>query len=171
MAQDYEIRALKFAHTLVKFFMGCKQLEDFLYAIKYYNQSHSRKIKYEYGVSRIAIIRADYVIKFDMTPDGDWQDGRAGNCKSEEEIYNRACADGFGYLLAKTSVYTIDELTFSIMPRVYHVNDYSRDWTEHCTEEEADWLLENINDLHDGNIGYRNNKVCVIDYAWDATMW
>jgi hypothetical protein len=164
----YEARAMKFARTLTALFSGCSTLDDFEFAIQWYNAHHSRKIRYAHGVSRIAIIRADYVIKFDMIPEGGFEDGRAGNCNSEEEVYSRACADGFEYLLAKTTVVTTEEHTFSIMPRVEHVNDLTRDWWDHCTEEEQDWLTENVNDLHCGNVGYRRGKVCVIDYAWDA---
>lgn len=164
---NYEARALKFAYVLVSLFSDCFELTDFIEMVKQYNFTHSRKLKYAHGVSRFTIMRADYVIKFDMDPEMGFEDGRAGNCFSEEAVYERACEEGFEYLLAKTSVYTINGKTFSIMPRINGVNDYSREWYEHCTAEEYDWLCENINDLHDGNVGYRNGKVCVIDYAWD----
>ena len=138
----YEARAYKFATVLARLFAGCSSLEDFMWALDYYNSTHSRKLRWAHGVSRIAIIRSDYVIKFNMVPDEEWEDGRAGNCESEE----------------------------AIMPRINHVNDWSRDWTDFCTDEEYQWLVQNVNDLHDGNVGYRNRKVCVIDYAWDAEM-
>lgn len=168
---SYEVRAMKFAQILVQLFAGCTTLEDFEYAINWYNNFHSNKLHWDHGVSRVAIMRADYVIKFDITPDAEWRDGRAGNCNSEQAIYERACADGFEYLLAKTTVHTIDDLTFSIMPRIDHVGDYRRDWQDYCTNEERDWLFENICDLHLYNVGYREGKVCVIDYAWDITEY
>ena len=171
MENTYEVRAMKFARILARMFEGCETLEDFEWAIRMYNNAHSRKLNYAHGVSRVAIIRADYVIKFDMIPQESFEDGRAGNCNSEEEIYERACEDGFEYLLAKTSVHTIEDLTFSIMPRVDHVGEWRRNWYDTCTEEEIEWLENNVCDLHEGNIGYRHGKVCVIDYAWDATKY
>lgn len=167
MKSNYEVRAMKFAHTLVKLFDGCIDLGHFEDAIEMYNMTHTRQLKYANGVSRIAIIRSDYVIKFDYRPDHCWEDGRAGNCTSEAEIYARAIRDGYEYLLAKTTVCTINGLTFSIMPKINDVGDWHRDWRNYCTADEKEWLSENLNDLHSGNVGYKNNKVCVIDYAWD----
>ncbi len=171
MKNDYEVRAMKFAAILCRLFEGCSNLSDFEFAVEWYNANHTRQLKTAHGVSRFAIIRADYVIKFDMKPEGGFEDGRAGNCTSEEEVYARACADGFEYLLAKTTVCEMNGFTFSIMPRVDHVNDWERDWWDYCTSAEQAWLNDNVNDLHEGNVGYRHGKVCVIDYAWDAETW
>lgn len=168
MKSSYEVRAMKFAQVLSRLFAHCKYLDDYKAVIAEYNRTHSRPLHFAYGVSRIAIIRSDYVIKFDHIPESGWDDGRAGNCKSEEEVYARACTDGFEYLLAKTTVYTVNELTFSIMPRVNHVGDWERYWADYCTDEERAWLYENVYDLHEGNVGYKNGKVVVIDYAWDG---
>lgn len=165
---SYELRAMKFARFLVTLFDGCCELEDFIFAVKWYNARHSRKLVYSHGVSRFAIIRADYVIKFNMIPEGSFRDGRAGDNGTEEDVYAMAVADGMEYLLAKTTVVRIEDREIAIMPKINRVNDYSRDWHDYCTEEESDWLDEHINDLHDGNVGYKNGKVCVIDYAWDA---
>lgn len=168
MKSTYESRALKFASVLSRLFEDCVTLEDFSYMTERYNACHSRSLRTAHGVSRFAIIRADYVIKFDMQPDKDFEDGRAGNCISEQEVYERACADGFEYLLAKTTVVELNGHTISIMPRINGVGSWGRDWTDYCTDEEREWLHENINDLHEYNVGYRRRKVCVIDYAWDA---
>lgn len=168
MKSTYEARALKFARILAVLFSGCVDLSDFEFAVECYNDTHSRKLTTSHGVSRFAIIRSDYVIKFDMAPRGGFEDGRAGNCKSEEAVYARAVADGMAHLLAKTTVVEMEGHTISIMPKVNHVGDDDRYYGDYCTQEEYDWLWENINDLHEGNLGYRNGKVCVIDYAWDA---
>lgn len=164
----YEERARKFAtNVLTRLFEGCEYLDDFVYAIEYYNAHHFRKLKYDSGVSRIAIIRADYVVKFNYRPTGSFSDGRAGDCESEQKVYARALEDGMAHLLAKTTVLTVNGLTFSIMPRIKGIG---RDWHwwEHCTREEEEWLEDNLYDLHRYNVGYRKGKVCVIDYAWDA---
>lgn len=163
----YEARALKFARLLVALFAGCVSLADFEDAISAYNACHSRQLHYGHGVSRIAIIRADYVVKFDFMPEGKWACGQAGNLESEQRVYRRAVADGMDHLLAKITVCEIDGRKFAIMPRIGGVDDSERCWWEHCTADEYNWLSDNVNDLHDGNVGYRRGKVCVIDYAWD----
>lgn len=168
MKSTYEARALKFARILCALFADCVTLGDFVNAIEGYNYTHTRELKYAHGVSRMAIIRADYVIKFDMAPVGCFKDGRAGNIESELAVYERAVLDGYAYLLAKTTVGEYDGIRFAIMPRVDHVHDEDRWYGDYLTEDEMDWLEENVKDLHDGNLGYRRNKPVIIDYAWDA---
>lgn len=167
MKSTYEARAIKFARLLAVLFAGCSTLSDFEYAVDWYNDHHSRKLTTAHGVSRFAIIRSDYVIKFDMIPTGAFKDGRAGNCRSEEAVYARAVADGMEHLLAKTTVLELEEHTVAVMPRINGINDDDRWWGDHCTREEYWWLDENVGDLHEGNVGYRHGKVCVVDYAWD----
>ena len=164
--KNYEERAIKFAKFLDNLFADCKYLDDFEAVIMQYNRHRKRKLKYSHGVSRIAIMRSDYVIKFDFTPIGYWRNGRAGNCASEEEVYQMAVRFGMEYLLAKTTLVNVGFHTVAIMPRIKDVGNDNKDWTNFCTREEEDWLMWNINDLHSGNVGYRNRKVCVIDYAW-----
>jgi hypothetical protein len=169
MKSTYEARAIKFAILLARLFIGCVYLEDFIGVIEHYNRTHSRKLHYAHGVSRIAIIRSDYVVKFDFTPVGYFKYGQAGNINSEQKVYAKAVADGMAHLLAKTTVGEYAGLTYAVMPRVYGVDRDDWCWWEHCTEEEYDWLSDNVCDLHDGNVGYRHGKVCVIDYAWGTT--
>lgn len=168
MKTDYESRARKFAHVLITLFAGCASLDDFEFAIQEYNATHSRPLVYDHGVSRIVIIRSDYVIKFNYTPSGWWEDGRAGSISSEARVYEQAVADGMEHLLAKITVEKEDDRIFAIMPRIRNVGDDDRDWSDYCTCEESEWLEDHINDLHSKNVGYRNGKVCVIDYAWEA---
>lgn len=167
MKSDYEVRAIKFAHVLASLFQNCTDLGDFEDAIYNYNCTHTRKIKYEHGVSRMVIIRSDYVIKFNMHPLEDFEDGRAGDNMSESAVYKRAVKAGMAHLLAKPTIIKINNRVISIMPRINGIGNWERSWYNYCTEEEADWLDENIWDLHEGNVGYRHGKVCVVDYAWD----
>ena len=166
MKTTYEERGLKFATTLAKMFQNCVYLSDFVSVIEDYNASHSRKLIFKNGVSRIAIIRADYVIKFDYRPTGYFSDGKAGDCETELEAYECAVEAGMEYLLAKPTVKEMFGHTFSVMPRINHVGDTSRNWWDKLSLKEEDWLDLHINDLHDKNVGYRHGKVCVIDYAW-----
>lgn len=170
MKKSYEERAIKFGNFLARLFQDCVYLRDFEWAIMHYNDCHSRKIMWAHGVSRIAIIRADYVIKFDFQPEGMWEDGHAGDCYSEEEVYQIAIEDGMEYLLAKTTVCEKYGHTFSVMPRINGVNDWRRSWWNYCTDKEIDWLEGHVNDLHEGNVGYKRGKVCVIDYAWNRAV-
>lgn len=166
--KDYEARARKFIKsTLGILFEGCVDFSDFENAIISYNDAHKRQLKYEHGVSRIAILRNDYVVKVDYQPEGRWANGRAGNCETEEMVYEKAVMDGMEHLLAKTTVVYENDLTFAIMPRIKGVGRFYWHWWEHCSPIEEEWLRENINDLHCCNVGYKNGRVCVIDYAWE----
>lgn len=165
---SYESRAMKVVIMLVMLFTGCEYLEDFEERIFRYNATHYRQIKYSHGVSRIAIICADYVIKFDITPVGRFSDGSAGDIYSEQRVYTKAVIDGMEHLLAKTTVGECNGRRYCIMPRINDVGNWSKDWRDYCTAEEEEWLDNNLFDLHCGNVGYRHGKVCVIDYAWDA---
>lgn len=168
MKSSYEDRAYKFAmETLVPMFKHCRGCQSFENAIERYNQTHARKLMYAHGVSRIVIIRADYVIKFDMVPSGRWRDGIAGNCMSEAAVYARAEREGMAHLLAKPSVHVVGKRVFSIMPRINHVGEW-HSLHATLTDEEYDWLCDNVRDLHDDNMGWRRGKPIVIDYGWDA---
>ncbi len=166
----YEIRAYRFALRLCALFQHCQYLEDFENVIGQYNETHARKLHAAAGVSRIAILRNDYVIKFNLRPTEDWDDGTgrcgAGDNMTEEKVYQKAVTDGFEYLLAKTTVVNIGGREIAIMPRINGVGDSERSYLNYVTQEEFDWLSENIYDLHCWNIGYKGNKPVIIDYAW-----
>ena len=168
MKSNYEDRATKFAQKIIPWFMFCDTLNDFEEAICVYNSCHSRPLFYAHGVSRIAIIRSDYVVKFDFTPIGSFANGIAGDIDSEQKVYAKAVSAHMEHLLAKTTVKEYHGRKYSIMPRINGIGREDRYWRGYCTSEEYDWLCNNINDLHEHNVGYRNGKVCVIDYAWDA---
>lgn len=172
MKSFYEIRAKKFAEYLCRLFLYCSTLDDFVRVIEEYNLTHSRPIHYKHGVSRIAILRADYVVKFNLAPESHWCDmeGRclAGDNDSEVEVYERAVEEGYSYLLAKTTVINLYGRSISIMPRIDHVGDEDRDWKRYVSLDEYRWLRDNVSDLHAFNVGYYHNKPVVIDYGWDA---
>lgn len=170
MTTTYEVRAEKFAEVLLPLFINCKTLRQFERVIHEYNATHMRKLKYAHGVSRIVIIRSDYVIKFDIKPSGSFSDGRAGNCLSERVVYERAEREGMAHLLAKPTIKTCSGRTYSIMPRINGVGNHRRSLYRSLTRDELDWLSDNIYDLHCGNYGFRRGKAVVIDYAWDATI-
>lgn len=168
MKNNYEARALKFAETvLAPLFQDCYTLTDYLVQIDCYNWNHKKPLRYDHGVTRITILRNDYVIKFDIIPIGRFSDGSAGDCESEVEIYNRAVEDGFSHLLAKPSLHYWGSKPFLIQPLVKGVGrtDY---WWRYCSEEEEYWLDHNVYDLHSHNYGFRKGKLCIFDYAWGS---
>ena len=157
---DYEVRAMKFANKLAELFEDCHYLRDYVRVISHYNKTHVIKLKFDSGISRIAIIRSDYVVKFDYGDEFDF-----GNCASEGRIYAQAVEDGMEHLFAKTTVFSLHGHSGCIMPRVKGINNRSKYWGNYCTDEEYWWLRDHVCDLHRGNVGYRNGKVCIIDYA------
>lgn len=168
MKNNYEARALKFAETvLAPLFQDCHTLSDYQRQIFNYNETHKRPLHYANGVSRITILRNDYVIKFDIIPTGSFSDGRAGDCESELQIYKRAVEDGFSHLLAKPSLYYWGSKPFLIQPLVSGIGRTDC-WWYYCSDEEEYWLDHNIYDLHSHNYGFRKGKICIFDYAWGS---
>ena len=64
MKKSYEERGIKFGTYLAKLFQNCDCYSDFAQVITNYNRCHTRRLNWAHGFTRIAIIRADYVIKF-----------------------------------------------------------------------------------------------------------
>lgn len=170
---SYETRGINKGLQLCKVFMGCETLSDFEFCIRRYNATHKRPLRYAHGVSRITILEKDFVIKFDYrNTSGWWADGRAGSNASEAEFYFiKAVEAGMTHLFAKPT-YVSDVKTrrsFSVMPFIEGVGDSERWWCYYCSPDEEEWLNENVNDLHSHNVGYRDGKVCIIDYAWEKS--
>ena len=162
---SYEERGEKFARYLMRtVFKGCRTLKQYRDAVDNYNITHVNKLIYKNGVSRFVIIRADYVIKIEYGKGKDW----AGGNLSEREVYDQAVKDGMEHLLAKPTLVKIGRRTLSVMPRVEHVGDMKKNWQNHCTPAERRWLFCNTSDLHKKNVGYRKNKVYIVDYAFPA---
>ena len=161
MRTTYEERGIKFGTYLAKLFQDCNCYGDFMAIIMNYNRTHTRKLSWANGFTRIAIIRSDYVIKFTYR-----KGSHAGDCESERAVYEQAEKDGMAHLFAKTTLTEKYGLTFAVMPRINGIGHAEIDWEEHCTEEERDWIDEHVVDLHEDNVGYRRGKVCIIDYAF-----
>lgn len=161
MKTDYRVRAEKFARTVAKEFTNCKTVYDFENTAKAYNKAHHCAMKIKNGASRVVIIRSDYVIKF---PRPDYQNNWAGNNETEKMVYDKAVKDGFAYLLAEITLIDIDGVKVAIMPRIKEIGKYY--WDQNLTNEERWWVCNHIGDLHGRNYGYRDGKICIIDYAF-----
>ena len=120
-----------------------------------------RRIEVSSGAARTAIITSDYVIKIDTGYPGTY-----GGCEQEMEFYDYACDSGMEYLLAKPTLFKYKRMNFYIYPRasVYASMRHSRNWYGELTYDEQSFVDE-ICDLHAGNIGFIHGRLCIIDYA------
>lgn len=130
--------------------------------VEEYQMSHLRRnIKVTSGAARTAIITSDYVIKIDT--------GRPdiyGGCEQEIDFYDYACDCGMEHLLAKPTLFRYKKIDFYVYPRARVLTDMARskNWYNKLTYDEQSFVDE-INDLHKGNVGFLHGKVCIIDYA------
>lgn len=128
---------------------------------KYLTVHPHRYVEVSSGAARTAIITSDYVIKIDTGyPD------TYGGCEQEMEFYDYACDCGMEYLLAKPTLFKYKRMKFYIYPRarVLVSMKRSRNWYSKLTYNERSFVDE-ICDLHEGNIGFLHGKLCIIDYA------
>ena len=157
---NYVTRAQKFVRDLYPFILSYD--EDGLFRAAYaFNSAKHRRVHVMSGAARVAFITSDYVVKIDYT------DGRAegcGGCLNEIKFYRFACREGYDYLLAAIDAYEYMGVTFYIMPKIAGVGCHEFGYG--LTEDEIDWLMEFVDDLHQYNFGVRAGKLCVIDYAW-----
>ena len=132
-------------------------------SVQQYNADHTRAVKFAHGIARVALITSDYVVKFDYDED---EVERVGGGEAEVQFYAIAKAEGFAYLFAEVTRFYYGIKAFYIMPRIRGIG---KDWyhADHfMTDEERDWCdRHDLSDLHCNNYGFRNGKVCIVDYA------
>lgn len=168
MKHDYEVRAQKFIQKVFPFIEEVMDNPyDVMDTIDEFNNQYHRNVQVNFGDARIALITSDYVVKFTYDFDSEEEIGGGEN---EIELYEQAVQDGFDYLFAKVSRYDYNDISFYIMPRIYHIGEYRNIWhyaNFYMTDEEVDWCeSHNLTDLHCNNYGFRNGKVCIVDYAY-----
>ena len=162
--RTYEERAMDFIKELyeVKGKNTVKKKYGVRRIVAEYLYLHTRRrVKVEEGAARTAIITSDYVIKIDTGyPD------TYGGCEQEMEFYDYACDNGMEHLLAKPTRFCYKRMVFYIYPRasVYASMKHSRRWYGELTYDEQSFVDE-ICDLHAGNIGFLHGRLCIIDYA------
>ena len=167
MKSDYRIRAKKFLKSIFPYIEGCMwDFDDVCYQVEKYNEDKKRHVIVSCGSARIALIISDYVIKWDY----DFENIETiGGCEDEFRVYKRSLSTGYAHLLAPVFRIYHRNRFFFIMPRVDHIgpeeHEY-KDINEFITEDEYDWLCDNIGDLHSWNWGLDEfNNPIVIDYA------
>lgn len=132
--------------------------------VRQYNADHTRAVKFAHGIARVALITSDYVVKFDYDED---EVACVGGGEAEMEFYAMAKAEGFAYLFAEVTRFFYGEKYFYIMPRIRGISEENYYHADHfMTDEERAWCdRHNLSDLHCNNYGFRNGKVCIVDYA------
>lgn len=159
---SYQIRAQKFVRQIAPFLAACTEPDEYEEAVCRYNFMYHRKVICAHGLTRIALITSDYVIKFEY---GDMSTV-FGGCEDELSLYEQAEQEGFDYLLARIEKFSYLDSNFYIMPRIHGLYRKEENATEYMTEQELDWCDEHgLSDLHNGNYGWKNGHVVLIDYA------
>ena len=165
MKTSYEFRAKKFIEQIAPIIpqiFNARTVRQLHKDIDQFNTEHHRKVIMSRGITRIALITSDYVIKIDYEHDEVF-----GDCEAELHMYEIAEADGFDYMFAKITRYQYNNMNFYIMPRIEGINPYRDCYaTDFMTDNEIEWCNEhNLIDLHSGNFGWKNKHVVIIDYA------
>jgi hypothetical protein len=131
--------------------------------IKKFNDDFDRKVHVGSGLSRIALITSDYVVKFDYNPE---EVECIGGCENEITVYAQAKEAGLAYLFAEITPYYYKGRTFYIMPRINGIGRGHYYAEKYMTAQERMFCRDHrITDLHNGNYGFRNGHVCLVDYA------
>lgn len=165
MRSSYEVRAQKFIRQLFPYLDRCFTCSDYEEAIYNFMIDHpTRHIDFAHGLTRVAFITSDYVVKIDYNED---EIARFGGCEKEIKFYSIAEAEGMAHLFAKISRYVYNGFIFYIMPRVTGIDeDRWEDANYYMTDEENDWCEEHhLYDLHCRNYGLVNGRVKIIDYG------
>ena len=163
MRNTYEVRAEKFIHEIFNYIRDCEEVEDYQWAVNHFNFEHHRKVRVANGLTRVALITSDYVVKIDCG--SCYNINTFGGCANEFDIYEQAKDDGFEYLFAKPTAVCYCGKSFCVMPRIRGIGrkEYDADW--YLSAEECDWVCERVFDMHNGNYGWKDGHPVLIDYA------
>lgn len=169
MKNSYVERAKVFIEAIYPYIEdGMKYTLRVRDAIKRFNTLCHRRVIMSSGMSRIALITSDYVIKWDYT-----QNTFYGTCETEYQLYNEHKDDDLSYLLAPIVRYTTHGVNFYIMPRVFKIAekiDDDLEIEEYLDDDERNYLFNDLalNDIHSGNWGFNRGSETpmIFDYAW-----
>ena len=170
MKSDYRVRATNFLYSIYPYIADCLfDYEEVQERVDEYNEEKHRKVLFNMGSARLALITSDYVVKWDYDEESVKE---IGGCVDEWELYQEAIVDGYEYLLARTDLVVIEGHTFSVMPRIRNIGEENHRGSinDYLTFDEYYWLCGMVSDLHSWNWGIVNNKACVIDYAMSSEV-
>lgn len=166
MKSSYEVRARLFLNKIYPFIKDCVYVADYCYAVDRFNKTFHRAVRIANGLTRVALITSDYVIKIDCGTQTHIR--QFGSCEDEYRKYRKAVKDGFGYLFAKTSPVMRGDKIVYIMPRIPDVGSDCSNYEDvyfWLNEEENDYVYDICQDLHYNNYGWKNGYPVIIDYA------
>ena len=161
--RNYVERAQDFIAEIFPYICECENVWDIRACVKKFNFTFDRKVIARNGLSRVALMTSDYVVKFDYDPE---EVGCIGGCENEIEVFAIAKREGFASLFAEITPYSFNQRMFYIMPRIRGVGS-GREYAEnYMTEDEKAFCRRlRITDLHTENYGFRKGHVCLVDYA------
>lgn len=165
MKSDYRVRASRFIKSILPYIENAMfDVSEIEERVAEYNRDHSRKVEVALGSARIALITSDYVVKWDYDMDCVKD---IGGCEDEYCAFIKAKAEGYSHLLAEITPIVIDDVMFSIMPRIRNIgpDHHGGEIQDYLTALEWEWLRHFDKDIHHYNWGIRHGKACVIDYA------
>lgn len=161
--RSYVERAKDFIAEVFPYINGSCNPFDVEERIDEYNHTFNRKVLVQNGLSRIALITSDYVVKFDYDPE---EVDCIGGCQNELTLYSEAKQEGFAYLLAEITPFSFSGYEFYIMPRIYGIGSGFHYAEHYMNPAEKHFCRKHrITDLHSNNYGFRHGHVCLIDYA------
>ena len=160
---SYEVRAIRFIQQIFSYISNCESVGGYWDAVQRFNADHNRKVVCDNGMTRVALITSDYVVKIDYSPKNI---RRWGGGEQEMKFYQMASREGYAYLFAKIKPYYYRGQVFYIMPRINGIGSKWGDADEYMTAEECDWCWDHsLCDLHNGNYGWKDGHVVIIDYG------
>ena len=161
MKSDYITRAKKFIEQIDFYMSGCKTVRDYEWGVAdFLDHYKNRKVEVQSGISRVALITSDYVVKIDYA-----KNSQFGNCEDEVEMYEQAVADGMSHLLAPITRYLYGGHYYYIMPRVTGIGTWRYEFDDYCEGDDYQWVTSNVWDLHQWNFGRWHKRLVLIDYA------
>jgi len=163
MKNSYKIRAIRFIEKLYPYIENCDDMWDYRKALAHfkYDNPH-RNIRFAYGISRVAFITSDYVVKIDYDPE---EIDRIGGGNSEEQFYAFAKQRGYAHLLAEVSSFAYGTKVFYVMPRINGIGKYEDDVQWFLNEDDRDFVDDYLFDMHNLNYGWKNGYPVIVDYA------
>lgn len=167
--RSYEERAKDFIKEIFPYIKGNMDSPYYVRAgVRQFNADHTRSVLMRSGCARIALITSDYVVKFDYDED---EVASIGGSENEVHLYEIAVKEGFDYLFAKITPVIYEGARFYIMPRIHGISDDNERGWHYMTHKEVTWCKSHsLTDLHNGNFGFRNGRICIVDYGFQEEL-
>lgn len=163
---DYVVRAQKFVRSFAPYIDKNQVTIDSMYsAARAFNKDYNRKVRLDYGATRVVLLTSDYCIKIDKT---DNKSNFWGNCEKEYKAYMRMKRLKCREVFCPIEKYTYNNMNYYIMPMCSKADDWDvqmYDVANRLTAKQTHFINKHFKDLHSGNIGVLHGKPVIIDYA------